>query len=82
MVAENQLSPADFIWPCFVMEGQDEAVPVASMPGVRRLTVDRLVQAAGEAAALGVPCIAIFPETPDRLKTPDAEEAWNPDNLV
>ncbi|MEL6482655.1 MAG: porphobilinogen synthase, partial [Pseudomonadota bacterium] len=82
MVAENQLSPADFIWPCFVMEGHDEAVPVASMPGVSRLTVDRLVQAAGEAAALGVPCIAIFPETPDRLKTPGAEEAWNPENLV
>ncbi|MEO1724220.1 MAG: porphobilinogen synthase [Pseudomonadota bacterium] len=82
MVSENSLSPADFIWPCFVMEGRDETVAVESMPGVHRYTVDRLVAAAGEAAALGVPCIAIFPETPERLKTPGAEEAWNPDNLV
>ncbi|MEM6679855.1 MAG: porphobilinogen synthase [Pseudomonadota bacterium] len=82
MVAETTLSPADFIWPCFVIEGRDAVTPVASMPGVERLTVDRLVDAAGEAAELGIPCIAIFPETPDHLKTPGAEEAWNPDNLV
>ncbi|MEM6942996.1 MAG: porphobilinogen synthase [Pseudomonadota bacterium] len=82
MVAENTLSPADFIWPCFVMEGTDETVAVESMPGVYRYTVDRLVTAVGEAKALGIPCVAIFPETPTALKTPTAEEAWNPNNLV
>ncbi|MEM6488057.1 MAG: porphobilinogen synthase [Pseudomonadota bacterium] len=82
MAAENVLTPADLIWPCFVIDGEDRAEPIASMPGVARLTIDRLVAAAGEAAALGIPCIAIFPYTDPRLKTPDAAEAYNPDNLV
>ncbi|MHA1528302.1 MAG: porphobilinogen synthase [Alphaproteobacteria bacterium] len=82
MVAENALSPADFIWPCFVIDGEDRAEPVASMPGVERLTVDRLVARAGEAHDLGIPAIAIFPYTDPGLKTPGAEEAWNPENLV
>ena len=82
MVAENTLSPADFIWPCFVIDGDDRAEPIASMPGADRLTIDRLVAKAEEAAGLGIPAIAIFPYTDPSLKTPEAEEAWNPDNLV
>ena len=82
MVAENTLSPADFIWPCFVIEGTDAEQPIETMPGASRLTVDRLVAKAEEAAALGVPAIAIFPYTPEEKKTPGAEEAWNPENLV
>ncbi len=82
MVAENVLSPADFIWPCFVIDGEDRAEPIASMPGVERLTIDRLVAKASEAHDLGIPAIAIFPNTDPSLKTPGAEEAWNPENLV
>ena len=82
LVAENVLSPADFIWPCFVIDGEDRAEPVASMPGVERLTIDRMVAKAQEAADLGIPAIAIFPYTDPGLKTPGAEEAWNPENLV
>ena len=82
MVSENGLSPADFIWPCFVIEGEDRSEPVPAMPGVERLTIDRLVAAAEGAAALGIPAIAIFPMTPDARKTETCEEAWNPDNLI
>jgi porphobilinogen synthase len=82
MVAENVLSPADFIWPCFVIDGEDRAEPIASMPGVERLTIDRLVARAREAHGLGIPAIAIFPYADPGLKTPGAEEAWNPENLV
>lgn len=82
MVAENTLSPADFIWPCFVIDGDDRAEPIETMPGASRLTIDRLVAKAEEAAGLGVPAIAIFPYTDPALKTPEAEEAWNPENLV
>jgi porphobilinogen synthase len=82
MVAESGLSPADFIWPCFVIEGEDRAEPVPAMPGVERLSVDRVVRAAEEAAGLGIPAIAIFPNTPEERKTPTCEEAWNPENLV
>jgi len=82
MVAETNLTPADLIWPCFVIEGEGRAEPVASMPGVERLTIDRLVAAAERAAALGIPAIAIFPYTDPSLKTEACEEAWNPENLV
>ncbi|MEM1384069.1 MAG: porphobilinogen synthase [Pseudomonadota bacterium] len=82
MVAENALTPADLIWPCFVIEGADRAEPVEAMPGVARLSIDRLVAEAAKAEALGIPAIAIFPYTEAALKTPDAEEAWNPENLV
>lgn len=82
MVAETALTPADFIWPCFVIDGEDRAEPIASMPGADRLTVDRLVVRAREVADLGIPAIAIFPYTDPAVKTPGAEEAWNPDNLV
>ena len=82
MVAENVLTPADFIWPCFVIDGEDRVDPIASMPGVDRLTIDRLVVQAREAQDLGIPAIAIFPYTDPAVKSPGAEEAWNPDNLV
>jgi len=82
VVAENTLTPADFIWPLFVVEGENKRVPVASMPGVERLSVDLVAAAAQEAAALGIPVIALFPYTDPKLKTDDGREAFNPDNLV
>jgi len=82
LVAENALSVNDLIWPVFVTEGTEQAVDVASMPGVQRYSIDRLVGAVTEAAELGIPAIAIFPETDPAKKTDTAEEAWNPDNLV
>ena len=82
MVAEARLSPADLIWPLFVREGTGVVEPIASLPGVSRLSVDRAVSAAEEAAALGIPCVALFPYTDAADKNPEATEAWNPENLV
>jgi porphobilinogen synthase len=82
LVAENTLSPADFIWPVFVIDGDNRREPVASMPGVERLTVDLVAKAAKEATGLGIPVIALFPQTPVSLKTEDGREALNKDNLV
>ncbi|HVH02180.1 MAG TPA: porphobilinogen synthase, partial [Amaricoccus sp.] len=82
MVAEARLSPADLIWPLFVRAGRDLAEPVPSLPGVSRLSLDRAVRAAEEAASLGIGCLALFPYTDDADKNPDATEAWNPENLV
>jgi porphobilinogen synthase len=82
LVAENVLTPADFIWPVFVVEGQGQRMPVASMPGVERLSPDLIVGAAREAQALGIPMIALFPYTDPRLRTDDGREAFNRDNLV
>jgi len=82
LVAENRLSPADLIWPIFVKDGNGAPEPVASMPGVSRLSFDDAVRAAEEAAALGIPLIALFPEVPEDRKTPDGREAGNPDNVV
>ncbi len=81
LVRENYLSVGDLIWPVFVMDGEDTETPIASMPGVTRKTVDRVVLAAREAADLGIPAICIFPYTDPALKTELCEEAWNPDNL-
>jgi porphobilinogen synthase len=80
LVAENTLSPADFIWPVFVIEGENKREAVSSMPGVDRLSVDLLVGAAREAASLGIPVIALFPR-PVALKTEDGREAINENNL-
>lgn len=82
MVCEHRLSPADLIWPVFVCEGTARREPIASMPGVERLSVDLLPEAAAKAASLGIPAIAIFPATPQEKKTDDAGEAFNPDNLI
>lgn len=81
MVRENTLTPADLIWPVFVMDGQDDAHPIASMPGVSRHTVDRLPALAAKARSLGIPAMCIFPYTNPAFKTQDCAEAWNPDNL-
>jgi porphobilinogen synthase len=82
MVAENVLTPADLIWPLFIAEGQGAEEPVASLPGVSRWSVDRIAERAREARALGIPCIALFPNTPRGLRSDDAGEALNPDNLI
>ena len=82
LVAESVLSVDDLIWPVFVVDGANRREPVLSMPGVERLSCDLLVQAVGEAAALGIPAVAVFPFVEAALKTPDAREAVNPDNLV
>ncbi len=82
LVRENSLSPSDLIWPLFVCEGENVSEPIDSMPGVSRHSVDRILMEVDKAAVLGIPCVALFPYTPEKLKTPDAEEAWNPENLV
>jgi len=82
MLAEHRLHPSDLIWPLFICEGQDCEEPIASLPGVSRWSVDRLAGKAREAVALGIPCIALFPNTPNELRTDDAREALNPDNLI
>ncbi len=82
MVAENVLTPADFILPLFVGEGNGRKDPISSMPGVNRWSVDLLPDVVGEAVELGVPAFAIFPEVDPQDKTPEAREAYNPDNLV
>ncbi|MFT6582717.1 MAG: porphobilinogen synthase [Alphaproteobacteria bacterium] len=82
LVAENKVTPDDFIWPLFVVDGEGVCDPVESMPGVDRLSVDKVVDAAREAHDLGIPAIAIFPFTDPAKKTPDGAEALNPNNLV
>ncbi|MCA9106240.1 MAG: porphobilinogen synthase [Planctomycetales bacterium] len=82
MVTETRLTPANLIWPCFVQEGTDLTTPIPSMPGVERLSIDRLVVAARRATQLGIPAIAVFPATPADKKTAYAEEALNSENLV
>jgi len=82
MVRENTLTVDDLIWPVFVTEGRNVSEPVASMPGVMRHSVDRLAMAAREAAALGIPAIALFPQIDPSLKNLTGSESSNPDNLV
>jgi porphobilinogen synthase len=82
MVAETFLSPANLIWPLFVTEGSDVEEPIGTLPGVSRWSVDRIVDRAKEAKALGIPCIALFPNTPRHLRSEGGEEALNPDNLM
>ncbi len=82
LVRETRLSVDDLIWPLFVVDGEGVRQPIASMPGVERVSVDLVAEKANEAAGLGIPCIALFPYTDPAVKTPGAEEAWNPDNLV
>ena len=81
LVSQTHLSIDDLIWPVFVHE-LDSPAPVPSMPGVERLSVAGLVEAAGEAAAIGISALAIFPVINLALKTDEAEEAYNPDNLI
>ena len=82
LMAESRLSVDDLIWPMFVVEGTDSAEPVEAMPGVERLTIDRLVAQAKEAVALGIPAIAVFPSIDASLKNEDGSLATDGDNLV
>ena len=81
LVAESRLAPPDFIWPVFLQEGGRAREPLPSMPGIDRLSIEALVDAAGEAAELGIPAIALFPFVPPALKGEDGAEACRPDNL-
>ena len=72
----------DLIWPLFIAEGRGVEEPIASLPGVSRWSVDRLAGKAREARDLGIPCVALFPNTPLELRTDDAREALNADNLI
>ena len=88
LVREASLSPSDFIWPMFIQEDDAAAdpatgrTPIPSMPGVDRVTIATLLEQVAEAVELGIPAVAIFPQTPDSAKTDGAEEAFNPENLV
>ena len=82
MLAEHRLHPSDFILPLFICEGQGCEEPIGALPGVSRWTVDRIGARAKAAWELGIPCVALFPNTPGALRTEGAEEALNPDNLI
>ena len=79
---ENLLTPADLIWPLFVTEGAGVEEPVATLPGVSRWSVDGVVERAKEAVALGIPVVALFPNTQPDRRSDDGAEATNPDNLM
>ena len=82
MLAEHRLHPSDLIWPLFICQGKGQEEPIATLPGVSRWSVDLLAGKAREARDLGIPCIALFPNTPGNLRSQDAQEALNPDNLI
>jgi porphobilinogen synthase len=82
LARQNVLGVDDLIWPVFVMDGEDDETPVASMPGVVRRTVDRIAKAAVEAQSVGIPAICIFPYTGMAARTADCAMAWDPDNLT
>lgn len=81
LTSEHKLSVSDLIWPIFICDGEKVEQPIVSMPGVVRRSIDLAVEAAKEAADLGIPAICLFPYTSPSLKTPDCAEAWNPQNL-
>ena len=82
LVAEHRLDPSDLIWPLFIAEGEGDEQLIPTLPGVSRHSVDRLAARAREARDLGIPCIALFPNTPAALRSARAEEALNADNLI
>jgi porphobilinogen synthase len=82
LVAENQLSANDLIWPVFVHDGDEARIDIPTLPGVARLSIDQLVKDVGEAKSVGLPLIAIFPVVDAAKKTDEAEEAYNADNLI
>src|SRR5438876_4613493 len=82
LVREHELSTHDLIWPLFLVDGSNTRVPVDSMPGVERLSVDEAVREAERAAELAIPCLALFPYTDPKRRDQDGSEALNPDNLV
>lgn len=82
LMQEHSLSATDLIYPVFVLEGENQKEAVASMPGVFRLSIDLLLKECEEICQLGIPAIALFPVTPNELKSEDAKEAFNPDGLA
>ncbi|WP_284155351.1 porphobilinogen synthase [Sulfuricystis multivorans] len=82
LMRESVLTAADFIYPVFVLEGSNKTETVASMPGVMRMTLDRLLPVAEKALKLGIPALALFPVIDAAKKSEDASEAWNPEGLV
>lgn len=82
LVAETSLGPGDFIYPVFVLDGEDRTEPVESMPGIERKSIDRLLPELAEAAELGIPAVALFPVIDEDKKSLDAAECANPDGLV
>ncbi len=82
LMRETSLSPADLIWPVFILEGDNVTEPVASMPGVERMTIDHLLAAAERCQELAVPAITLFPVVSSEHKSEDAREAWNPQGLT
>ena len=82
LMREHRLSCDDLIYPVFVLEGEGQREPVASMPGVERLSIDLLLAEAERALSLGIPAMALFPVTPPEAKSEDAREAWNPEGLA
>jgi porphobilinogen synthase len=82
LMRENILTVNDLIWPVFVLEGDDAVEPVGSMPGVERMTIDRLLPAAERCMELGIPAITLFPVVSADCKSDDAREAWNPEGLA
>jgi porphobilinogen synthase len=82
LVAEHRLAVDDLIWPVFIIEGVNVTTDVASMPGVRRVTLDRLAAHAERAVSLGIPAIALFPATPEEMKDAEGTESGNPSNLI
>ena len=82
LVAENQLSVNDLIYPMFIIEGENTREKIESMPGIERLSIDLLIEEGKELVKLGIPAIALFPVTPTTLKTEMAEEAYNSEGLV
>jgi len=82
LMRETRLTPDDLIYPVFVLERTDRREPVASMPGVERMSIDLLVATARELQTLGIPALALFPVTPAAAKSEDAREAYNPDGLA
>ncbi|MFV2031300.1 MAG: porphobilinogen synthase [Gammaproteobacteria bacterium] len=82
LMRENDLSARDFIYPIFVLDGEQQREAVASMPGIDRLSIDLLLEEAKRVHDLGIPAIALFPVTPASAKSDDASEAWNPKGLV
>ena len=79
--AETVLTPADLIWPLFIAQGEGEG-PIAALPGVSRWSIDGVVARGREAHDLGIPCVALFPNTPLHLRSDNGAEALNPDNLM
>ena len=82
LMRESRLTTDDLIYPVFVLEGNQQREPVASMPGIERLSIDLLLEEAAELVELGIPAVALFPVTPAAAKSLDAAEAWNPEGLA